>query len=310
MIPQIAYALENKPRTPVIWLHGLECTCCTESFIRSAHPLAKDAILSLISLDYDDTIMAAAGQQAEQALADVMREYKGNYIVAVEGNAPLNEDGMFCILAGEPFLEKLKRVSADAKAIIAWGSCASWGCVQAARPNPTKATPVHKLITDKTIIKVPGCPPIPEVMSAVITYMLAFDRIPPLDRLGRPKMFYGQRIHDKCYRRAHFDAGQFVEAWDDEGARKGFACTRWAVKARLPITPVQPFAGMMACLFLSSRVMDASDVRKMDSGITVLFTAGQRAFRKPALRLPPIKSDWALPASRALLPSLTPRLAP
>lgn len=52
-----------------------------------------------ISLDYDDTIMAAAGQQAEQALADVMREYKGNYIVAVEGNAPLNEDGMFCILA-------------------------------------------------------------------------------------------------------------------------------------------------------------------------------------------------------------------
>ncbi|ESF90914.1 uptake hydrogenase small subunit [Salmonella enterica subsp. enterica serovar Paratyphi B str. ATCC 10719] len=72
MIPQIAYALENKPRTPVIWLHGLECTCCTESFIRSAHPLAKDAILSLISLDYDDTIMAAAGQQAEQALADVM----------------------------------------------------------------------------------------------------------------------------------------------------------------------------------------------------------------------------------------------
>ncbi|EYH79983.1 uptake hydrogenase small subunit, partial [Salmonella enterica subsp. enterica serovar Heidelberg str. N189] len=48
MIPQIAYALENKPRTPVIWLHGLECTCCTESFIRSAHPLAKDAILSLI----------------------------------------------------------------------------------------------------------------------------------------------------------------------------------------------------------------------------------------------------------------------
>lgn len=150
MIPQIAYALENKPRTPVIWLHGLECTCCTESFIRSAHPLAKDAILSLISLDYDDTIMAAAGQQAEQALADVMREYKGNYIVAVEGNAPLNEDGMFCILAGEPFLEKLKRVSADAKAIIAWGSCASWGCVQAARPNPTKATPVHKLCSTRT----------------------------------------------------------------------------------------------------------------------------------------------------------------
>ncbi len=120
-------------------------------------------------------------------------------------------------------------------------------------------------------------------------------------------MFYGQRIHDKCYRRAHFDAGQFVEAWDDEGARKGYCLYKMGCKGPTTYNLVQPFAGMMACLFLSSRVMDASDVRKMDSGITVLFTAGQRAFRKPALRLPPIKSDWALLASRALPPSLTPR---
>jgi hydrogenase small subunit len=59
-------------------------------------------------------------------------------------------------------------------------------------------------------------------MTGVITYMLAFDRLPPLDRQGRPAMFYGQRLHDKCYRRPHFDAGQFVEKFDDEGARKGY----------------------------------------------------------------------------------------
>lgn len=41
MAPKIAWALENKPRIPVVWIHGLECTCCTESFIRSAHPLAE-----------------------------------------------------------------------------------------------------------------------------------------------------------------------------------------------------------------------------------------------------------------------------
>jgi hydrogenase small subunit len=52
--------------------------------------------------------------------------------------------------------------------------------------------------------------------------MLTFDKIPELDRMGRPKMFYGQRIHDKCYRRPHFDAGQFVEQWDDEAARRGY----------------------------------------------------------------------------------------
>jgi hydrogenase small subunit len=114
-VPQIAHAMETKPRTPVLWLHGLECTCCSESFIRSAHPLAKDVVLSMISLDYDDTLMAAAGHQAEAILDEIMTKYKGNYILAVEGNPPLNEDGMFCIQSGKPFIEKLQRVAKDAR---------------------------------------------------------------------------------------------------------------------------------------------------------------------------------------------------
>jgi hydrogenase small subunit len=228
--PRIAHAMETKPRTPVLWLHGLECTCCSESFIRSAHPLTKDVVLSMLSLDYDDTLMAAAGHQAEAILDEVKKKYKGQYIVAVEGNPPLNEDGMFCIQGGRPFVEKLRETCADAKAIISWGACASYGCVQAAKPNPTRATPVHKVITGKPIINVPGCPPIAEVMTGVVTYMLTFDRIPELDRQGRPKMFYGQRIHDKCYRRGHFDAGQFAEAWDDEGSRKGYCLYKMGCK--------------------------------------------------------------------------------
>lgn len=219
---KIAHALETKPRTPVIWLHGLECTCCTESFIRSANPLAGDVVLSMISLDYDDTLMAAAGHQAEELLQQTVEKYDGQYILACECNPPLNEDGMYCIQGGKPYVEKLRYMADHCKAIIAWGSCASWGCVQAARPNPTRATPIHKVITNKPVVKVPGCPPIAEVMTGVITYMIAFDRLPPLDRQGRPKMFYGQRLHDKCYRRPHFDAGQFVERFDDEGARKGY----------------------------------------------------------------------------------------
>jgi hydrogenase small subunit len=218
---QIAHALETKPRVPVVWLHGLECTCCTESFIRSSHPLATDIVLSMLSLDYDDTIMAAAGHQAEAALEDTITKYKGKYILAVEGNPPLGNDGVFCIPGGRPFVEKLRRVAKDASAVIAWGSCASWGCVQAAKPNPTQATPIHQVI-DNPVIKVPGCPPIAEVMTGVVAYILTFGRLPELDRQGRPKMFYSQRIHDKCYRRPHFDAGQFVETWDDRGAREGY----------------------------------------------------------------------------------------
>lgn len=221
-IATVAHAMETKPRIPVLWLHGLECTCCSESFLRSGHPMASEIITSMISLDYDDTIMAAAGDQAEEIVHDIIRDYRGEYILAIEGNIPLANDGMACIVAGRPFRHQFDEAAKHAKAIISWGTCASSGCVQAARPNPTKATPVHKLVSHVPVINVPGCPPIAEVMTGVLSYILTYDRLPELDNQLRPKMFYSQRVHDKCYRRAHFDAGQFVETWDDEGARQGW----------------------------------------------------------------------------------------
>lgn len=221
-VAAIVHAMETKPRIPVLWLHGMECTCCSESFLRSGHPMASEIITSMISLDYDSTIMAAAGDQAEEIVHDIIRDYRGEYILAIEGNVPLANDGMACIVAGRPFRHQFDEAAKHAKAIIAWGTCASSGCVQAARPNPTKATPIHKLVSHVPVINVPGCPPIAEVMTGVLSYILTYDRLPELDNQLRPKMFYSKRVHDTCYRRAHFDAGQFVEKWDDDGARQGW----------------------------------------------------------------------------------------
>ncbi|MFQ6614329.1 MAG: hydrogenase small subunit [Fidelibacterota bacterium] len=229
-LPKMLKAMETKPRIPVIWLHGLECTCCSESFIRSAHPIVADIVLNMISLDYDDTLSAAAGHQLESVRKQIMKEYKGQYILAVEGNAPTKDNGVYCMVAGDSFLNLLKETAADAMAVISWGSCASFGCVQNAKPNPTGAQPVHKLISGKPIINVPGCPPIAEVMTGTIAHVLTFGKLPELDRLGRPKAFYGTRIHDKCSRRAYFDAGMFVESFDDEGAQKGWCLYKMGCK--------------------------------------------------------------------------------
>ncbi len=221
-IAQIADALESKPRVPVIWEHYQECTCCSESFIRSDHPIVADIILDKISLDYTETLMAAAGEQAEAAKHETMEKYHGEYILCVEGSVPLKNDGQYCCIAGKTALEQLREAAAGAKAIIAWGSCASNGCVQAAYPNPTGATPIHKIIKDKPIIKVPGCPPIGEVMAGVIVHLVTFGTLPELDRIGRPKAFYAKRVHDSCYRRPYYDAGLFAERFDDENAKKGY----------------------------------------------------------------------------------------
>ena len=221
-IGQVAKAMETKSRIPIIWLHFQECTCCSESFIRSSHPMVADILLDMVSLDYTETLMAASGAQAEKSLKDTMKKYKGEYILCVEGSVPVAADGVYCMIGGKTSMSILEEAAKDAKAIIAWGSCASNGCVQSAKPNPTQATPIHKLISGKPIIKVPGCPPIGEVMAGVIVHLLTFGTIPELDRVGRPKAFYSKRVHDSCYRRPYFDAGLFVETFDDENAKKGY----------------------------------------------------------------------------------------
>lgn len=258
-IGQVAKAMATKPRIPIIWLHFQECTCCSESFIRSSHPIVADILLDKVSLDYTETLMAASGVQAEEALKHTMTKYKGEYILCVEGSVPTAADGVYCMIGGKTSMQILEEAAEGAKAIIAWGSCASNGCVQSAKPNPTSATPIHKLVRGKPVIKVPGCPPIGEVMAGVIVHLLTFDRIPELDKLGRPKAFYSKRVHDSCYRRPYFDAGLFVESFDDENAKKGYclykvgckgpstynACgvTRWNGGVSFPIQSGHPCIG-------------------------------------------------------------------
>lgn len=219
---QIQRALESKRRIPVVWLHFQECTCCSESFLRSSHPIVADILLDQVSLDYTETLQAAAGHQAEEILRDTITRYRGEYLMLVEGSVPLAADGCYCVVGGRSALDTAREVAAGAKAIIAWGNCACSGCVQAANPNPTRATPINAIIKDRPIVNVQGCPPIAEVMAGVLVHLLTFDRIPQLDALGRPKAFYARRVHDTCVRRANYDAGLFVETFDDENARKGY----------------------------------------------------------------------------------------
>ena len=220
-VAQVVNALETKPRLPVIWLHLQECTCCTESFIRAAHPIVATLLLDKISLDYTETLMAAAGEQAEAAKEETMKKYKGEYLLMIEGSIPTKDEG-YCCVGGKSALQITREAAEGAKAIIAWGNCACAGCVQAANPNPTGAKAIYKVIKGKPIINVQGCPPIADVMAGVIIYMLTFERMPQLDGLGRPQMFYSRRVHDTCYRRANFDAGLFVESFDDENAKHGY----------------------------------------------------------------------------------------
>ena len=218
----IAHAMETKRRLPVIYHDFQECTCCAESFIRSSHPLFSDLILNMISLDYMEPLMAPSGFQAEESRAKTIRESKGKYLLIVEGSVPVNDGGVYCTIGGRTALDLLHEAARDSVAVIAYGSCATNTCASGASPNPTGARAIKDLVTYKPVIDVPGCPPIAEVITGVIVHYLTFDRIPELTNMNRPAAFYDHRIHDNCNRRAYFDAGLFVEKFDDVGAKQGW----------------------------------------------------------------------------------------
>jgi hydrogenase small subunit len=229
MVPAIAAALEKARRPSVIWLSFQECTGCTESLTRSHSPTIENLIFDHISLDYHHTLQAAAGEAAEQARETAMQENEGKYLVVVDGSIPLANPG-YSTIAGVSNLQILEETVKGAAAVIAVGTCASFGGIPHANPNPTGAVSVSDIVHDKPVVNVSGCPPIPVVITGVLAHFLTFGVLPELDALSRPKAFFGQSIHDRCYRRPFYDKGLFAETFDDEGVRKGWCLYRLGCK--------------------------------------------------------------------------------
>lgn len=221
-VPKIVEALEKKKRPTVVWLEFQDCAGDTESMLRASKPTVAEIVLDILSLDYHETIMAPSGKGAEKSLMDVVKNLKGQYIAIVEGAIPTKDDGVYCCIGGKTALSIAREVCGNALATIAVGSCASWGGIPSANPNPTGAVSVKKAVPGAKVVNLPGCPMNVENLTATIVHFLTFGTLPALDSHGRPYFAHGKRIHDNCERRAHFDAGQFVRQWGDEGHRLGW----------------------------------------------------------------------------------------
>jgi hydrogenase small subunit len=219
---QVAREVAAARRLPVIWLHFQDCTGCTETLLRTSKPDLGELLLHLISLDYHETLMAAAGTAAEAALRTSMRENAGQYVLVVEGSIPRKDRGVYMKLAGKPALEVLAEVAAGAAAVIAIGSCAAWGGIPSADPDPTGAVGVDAIVKDKPIVNLPGCPPNPYTLLGTVLQYARDRTLPELDAERRPKFAYDRNIHDHCPRRGHFDAGRFARGFGDEGHRQGW----------------------------------------------------------------------------------------
>ena len=258
--PLVKEGVEHLNRIPIIWLELADCSGNSEGFIKNVNPSVEDLILDYISLDYHELLMAASGDNAENALDSVIEN--DQYILMVEGAIPLGLEGNFLRIGskGETGVDLLKRVAKDAMAVFAIGSCALDGGVVAAAPNPTGAVGVSEALGRDDIINLPGCPVNPINIVGTLLHFLMFDELPKLDAKNRPEWAYSYRIHDNCERRGHYDMDEFVEEWGDEGAKKGWCLFHMGCKGpyadlNCPLVkfnegtswPVQAGHGCIAC---------------------------------------------------------------
>jgi hydrogenase small subunit len=226
----VAEALSRTDRPVLVWLEFQDCAGNTESMLRSSDPPVADIVLNLLSWEYHETIMAGAGKQAEAALQRVVREEKGKYITVVEGSIPTADDGVYCTIAGRTALDIAREVCTNSAANIAVGACAWDGGLVRSSPNPTGAVGLQEAVPEIRVVNLSGCPHNVANTAAVIVHYLTFHEMPALDQYNRPLFAYGHTIHDQCERRAHYDAGRYVEEWGDEGSRKGWCLYKMGCK--------------------------------------------------------------------------------
>lgn len=260
----IADTLAASPRPRVIWISAQECTGCSESLLRAYdikdandHQLnysVETLILSMISLEYHNTLMAPSGYAAELSREQAIDG--GGHIVVIDGSIPLKQDGALSCIGGRSIIDVAQEAVANAALVVAVGNCASFGGLPKAAPNPTEAfgvdelmsgsdvlankadLPAHlKLNTNAPLVNIPGCPPVPEVLTGtLVNFILSMQGVqapPELDDLKRPLTYYGQSVHKNCSRLEHYKNGRFANSFDDETAQQGFCLLKLGCKGTM-----------------------------------------------------------------------------
>jgi len=236
---------------PVIWLQGAGCTGCSVSVLNAVSPRIQNLLLDelvpghQLNLLFHATIMGGQGEPVIEVLKDTEKNRKGGYILIVEGAIPTAEGGIYGSIgekAGKhlTILQSVEELGENAMLTIALGTCAAFGGIPAAKPNPTACKGVKAVFDEKGIetpvVNIPGCPMHPDWFVGTVSVILfsgaeALD----LDQLGRPKLFYGQLIHENCPRRADFDKGKFAQKLGEPGCLYKVGCKGHYTSADCPL---------------------------------------------------------------------------
>jgi hydrogenase small subunit len=232
LLAQVVLALERatEGNPAVIWIQGSSCTGCSVSLLNALHPDIEKVLLKIISLRFHPTLMAGSGDLAVRAMEETARQ--GNFYLVVEGSIATHADGLYTVIgerAGKAIsmAEWTRELGRRASGVLAFGTCAAYGGIPAATPNPTGAYGVRDFFAREKIkvpvINVPGCPPHPDWMVGTLAHLLLYGR-PQLDEEGRPTLFYGRNLHENCPFRGYYEEKRFAKSFGEDGCRYQLGC--------------------------------------------------------------------------------------
>ncbi|HET9495765.1 MAG TPA: hydrogenase expression protein HypE [Chloroflexia bacterium] len=223
------------------WLAGMSCDGCTVAVTGATSPSVEDLLIGRIP-GVPRVVLHHPVTSVESGEA-FMRNYEiaaeGNlnapYVVIFEGSVP-NEalaaetGGYWCAMGSEtvpkpiPTTTWLKRLAPGAAAVIAIGTCATWGGIPAAYGNPTGSMSVMDFLGEKyrsalglPVVNVPGCSPVgdnfTETVGAVLLFLNGLGPLPEFDELGRPSWLFKQTVHQRCVRAGYYEEGTFADKY-------------------------------------------------------------------------------------------------
>ncbi|HEX7364653.1 MAG TPA: hydrogenase small subunit [Dehalococcoidia bacterium] len=242
----------NVQEIPLVWIQAGTCTGCSVSVLNSVSPTIKNVLIDEvvpgkhINLKFHATVMAGEGDAVIEVLENAPKMNKNGYVLVVEGAIPTKDGGAYGSLGERndkpvPMAERVEALAKDALAIIALGTCATFGGIAAGKPNPGGYEGTDKFLKsrkiNKPLINIPGCPPHPDWFIGTVASVLLLGLPKPeeLDELKRPKVFYGNLIHENCPRRAYFDEGKFAKKFGEPGCLNELGCKGPVTHADCPL---------------------------------------------------------------------------
>jgi hydrogenase small subunit len=224
----------NARKINAIWLEVTGCSGNIISLLNSENPGLYDILTNIINFTFNNTLMGAEGEFAFQRFLETLDT---EFILLVDGAVSTKENGLYNIIANYKgkmitALEAIKMAGEKAKYVMAVGTCASYGGISAAKPNPSESKSVQEVLS-RPVIRLPGCPCHPDWVVGTIAHLVKYG-VPELDAQGRPLLFYGVIIHDNCTRRGFFEKGIFAQKFGEEGCMFKLGCRGPVTKTDCP----------------------------------------------------------------------------